>query len=114
MLNPDGVYAGNYRLDTSGHNLNRYYKSAAFESHPSIYAVRSLVTYLGKRLVFYTDLHAHASLKSTFLYGNALEDFTSHVQNVVFPKLLAARLPAFDFKQCNFSKRQMNSKDPYE
>lgn len=25
MLNPDGVYRGNFRLDPLGQNLNRYY-----------------------------------------------------------------------------------------
>lgn len=77
MLNPDGVYSGNYRLDPQGNNLNRYYKNLTPESHPTIFAVKSLITYLGKRLVFYIDLHAHASQKSTFLYGNALDDFPS-------------------------------------
>lgn len=61
MLNPDGVYCGNYRSDPQGNNLNRFYKNLSKESHPTIYAVKSLVTYLAKRLVFYIDLHAHAT-----------------------------------------------------
>lgn len=43
MLNPDGVVAGNYRLDTRGNNLNRYYKNPTFEQHPTIFAIKSLM-----------------------------------------------------------------------
>lgn len=32
MLNPDGVFEGNYRMDTLNRNLNRLFASPAFES----------------------------------------------------------------------------------
>jgi murein tripeptide amidase MpaA len=30
MLNPDGVFEGNYRMDMSGRNLNRLYTNPDF------------------------------------------------------------------------------------
>lgn len=45
FLNPDGVYAGCYRSDTLGHNLNRVYQTPSLETQPSIYAVRKLVRF---------------------------------------------------------------------
>lgn len=41
MLNPDGVYRGNYRTDTKGVNLNRVYLNPSPTDHPPIYAARS-------------------------------------------------------------------------
>uniref|UniRef100_A0A0A9YG00 Cytosolic carboxypeptidase-like protein 5 n=1 Tax=Lygus hesperus TaxID=30085 RepID=A0A0A9YG00_LYGHE len=45
MLNPDGVYKGNYRTDTKGVNLNRLYLNPSPTEHPSIYAARKLLLY---------------------------------------------------------------------
>jgi Zinc carboxypeptidase len=43
FLNPDGVQRGNYRSDTLGHNLNRFYLCPDLKTQPSIYAARELV-----------------------------------------------------------------------
>jgi len=42
MLNPDGVEEGLYRLDTRGHNLNRYYLISD-NRQPSIYCMKHLI-----------------------------------------------------------------------
>lgn len=34
IINPDGVYRGHYRTDTSGYNLNRYYQNPNISEHP--------------------------------------------------------------------------------
>jgi len=31
MVNPDGVYEGNYRMDPLGNNLNRFYNEPSAE-----------------------------------------------------------------------------------
>ncbi len=74
MLNPDGVEEGLYRLDTRGHNLNRYYL-VSDNRQPSIYGMKHLVQHYHttKRLLYYFDIHGHPSQKGSFLYGNALD-----------------------------------------
>lgn len=75
MLNPDGVFEGMYRLDTQGHNLNRYYL-VSDNRQPSIYSMKHLIKHYHstKRLLFYLDFHGHPSFKGSFLYGNAIDD----------------------------------------
>lgn len=75
MLNPDGVFRGHYRMDTLGLNLNRYYINPTPQDHPTIYAAKSVVLELNSsgRLFLYCDLHAHATKKGCFVYGNNLE-----------------------------------------
>ena len=74
MLNPDGVYRGYYRLDTLAQNLNRYYLNPTPDKQPTIWAVKKAIlqqTAYGK-LDMYVDLHAHASKKGCFMFGNSL------------------------------------------
>jgi len=73
-LNPDGVYRGYYRLDTFAQNLNRYYLQASPVTEPTIYGVREAIRqcHIDKQILIYSDLHAHASKKGCFMFGNSL------------------------------------------
>ncbi|CAL2033425.1 unnamed protein product [Caenorhabditis brenneri] len=74
MLNPDGVYLGNYRCSLMGYDLNRMWRSPSDWAHPSIFAVKNLLTQYDNnpqaQTVIYVDLHAHSQKPNCFLYGN--------------------------------------------
>ena len=113
MLNPDGVAEGHYRADTLGQNLNRFYQEPSWEKHPTIAAVKCVVTDLWDRgnLLYYVDLHAHASKRGAFIYGNNINDIDKQVDNVLFAKVLALNTPYFDFSACNFTEKNMKARD---
>jgi hypothetical protein len=112
MLNPDGVYRGNFRTDVIGQNLNRYYLKPTLSEHPSIYAAREILLTLksSDRLFMYLDLHAHATKKGCFIYGNHL-DFRDQVNTCLLPKLISLNSEAFDYESCDFSEKNMYVKD---
>ncbi|CUI15446.1 zinc carboxypeptidase, putative [Bodo saltans] len=111
ILNPDGVACGHYRTDTRGVNLNRMYDTPDPRFHPTIFAARELFLNLEgtKRLALYVDLHAHASKRGCFVFGNAWEDDTTQVQALLYPKLLSMNSAHFDFPSCDFTSRSMRS-----
>eukprot|EP00357_Protocruzia_adherens_P000565 CAMPEP_0115022640 /NCGR_PEP_ID=MMETSP0216-20121206/31702_1 /TAXON_ID=223996 /ORGANISM="Protocruzia adherens, Strain Boccale" /LENGTH=1017 /DNA_ID=CAMNT_0002395425 /DNA_START=142 /DNA_END=3195 /DNA_ORIENTATION=- len=115
MLNPDGVSRGYYRSDTNGMNLNRYYQSPAIEVQPTIFAVKELLLYLKaeKGLQVYIDLHAHASKRGGFIFGNCL-DYPHQVDNVLFSKLVSMNSVNFDFAACSYSEKNMRARDKRE
>jgi murein tripeptide amidase MpaA len=43
MLNPDGVFIGNYRTGIIGDDLNRRFNSGRKEFYPEIYALKKLI-----------------------------------------------------------------------
>ena len=116
MLNPDGVVKGHYRTDCNGINLNRMYDTPDIGRHPTIYATRQLFLAIsqGDRLALYVDLHAHASKRGCFVFGNALDDKASHILNLTYPKLLSLNTPHFDFTSCDFTTRSMSVKNRKE
>ena len=75
MLNPDGIYRGYYRLETFSRNLNRYYTSPCYKEQPTVYAIKHALTHAYQHLnmKIYVDLHAHASKRGCFMFGNNLK-----------------------------------------
>ena len=43
MLNPDGVYLGNYRCSLMGFDLNRHWSDPSPWAHPTIQATKKIV-----------------------------------------------------------------------
>lgn len=51
MLNPDGVYLGNYRCSLMGFDLNRHWVDPAPWAHPTVHAVKEIVMEYDKNSV---------------------------------------------------------------
>jgi hypothetical protein len=111
QLNPDGVHRGHYRHDSYGVNLNRvYWPSPDAEKAPAQAALMVLAKAASTRpkgLALFVDLHAHASKRGVFIYGNHLEDTEQHIENRLYALLLSVNSSHFDYHACNFSKEHM-------
>lgn len=112
MLNPDGVYRGYYRLDTMAQNLNRYYVNPSPVNQPTIWAVKKAIEQQvnSGKIQIYVDLHAHASKKGCFMFGNNLKG-EAQLKAMLLPKLLSMNSLNFDFLECSFSDKMMTVKD---
>ncbi|KAK4475858.1 hypothetical protein MN116_001107, partial [Schistosoma mekongi] len=108
MLNPDGVYLGNYRSSLMGFDLNRQWQSPSLWAHPTIYATKQLLMKLDNdELVdvnFFIDIHAHSTLMNGFIYGNIYEDEKRAERQATFPSLLSQFAEDFSLPQTNFNK----------
>ncbi len=113
MLNPDGVARGHYRTDTLGQNLNRFYHDPSPDLHPTIFAAKRYVVERAKegQVHMYIDLHAHATRRGCFIFGNNTSTTESLVETLLFSKLISMSSPHFDFNQCNYTEKNMLRKD---
>lgn len=59
----------------------------------------------------YVDLHAHASKRGCFMYGNYFETEQNMIDCMLLPKLISMNSSHFDFLACNFSEKNMYHKD---
>ena len=71
MLNPDGVFIGNYRTGIIGEDFNRKFNTGKRQYYPEISALRKLVALSKKegQVQLFLDLHGHSILKNVFIYG---------------------------------------------
>ena len=99
ILNPDGVARGHYRVDTNGINLNRCYINPNPKAQPTIYAIRNWILHLNnnQRFFAFLDLHAHASRRGTFIYGNSVNELQKQIETCLFPKILSMNSTDFEY-----------------
>ncbi len=72
MLNPDGVFVGNYRTGLLGLDLNRQFHQHDEDLLPETTSLKMLVERLqgeGGKVDFFLDLHGHSTRKDMFAYG---------------------------------------------
>lgn len=62
-------------------------------------------------IALYVDLHAHATKRGVFMYGNYFSDVEPAAESMLFPKLLSLNSPHLDFEHCVFSERNMYTAD---
>ena len=116
MLNPDGVARGHYRHDTRGVNLNRVYMNPSAKVHPTVRAAHAVALSAASegRMALYVDMHAHATKRGCFFYGNALDSGEQQVENQLMALLLSVNSRHFDYSGCNFSPEHMHRVDKGE
>ncbi|XP_064625575.1 cytosolic carboxypeptidase 6-like [Lineus longissimus] len=108
MLNPDGVYLGNYRCSLMGFDLNRHWTEPSPWAHPTLYACKNLLIEMDQNenveIDFYIDIHAHSTLMNGFMYGNIYDDIERCDRQAVFPKLLDQNAEDFSVSNTSFNR----------
>ena len=62
-------------------------------------------------VALYVDLHAHATKRGCFMYGNHFDNKENQVECMLLPKLVSLNSAHFDFGHSVFSKRNMYMAD---
>ncbi|KAL0489181.1 cytosolic carboxypeptidase [Acrasis kona] len=111
MLNPDGVFKGNYRCNSIGQDLNRHYDDPSLEMHPVIVNLKTVISDLVKErgVLLYCDLHGHSTKRNVFMYGCSDESNVLKDNEIkVFPKMMSMQ-PMFSYKDCSFNLDQVKT-----
>lgn len=108
MLNPDGVFLGNYRCSLMGFDLNRVWQDPSPWAHPELYAAKSQVLDFNKDqtidLDFFIDIHAHSTMMNGFMYGNIYDDSNRYERQAIFPRLLCSNADDFSINNTQFNR----------
>mmetsp|Transcript_66797 Transcript_66797/g.111893 ORF Transcript_66797/g.111893 Transcript_66797/m.111893 type:complete len:439 (-) Transcript_66797:1599-2915(-) len=107
MLNPDGVFLGNYRCSSMGYDLNRHWLNPDPWAHAPILHTRKLLLELAADpnvpLDFFIDLHAHSTCTNSFVFANNA-DGCNMDQEMLFPRLLGINDRTFSVQNTKFCK----------
>lgn len=96
---------GNTRTGFAGEDLNRQFESPNSLLHPSVYAVKDLITRIQRShsILAYLDFHAHSKKKSVFFYGPHYPLHCEKYYSVrILPKIICDQSQEFRYSACRF------------
>lgn len=110
MINPDGVIIGNYRTSYSGNDLNRKYHDPDSRLHPTVCAVKNLISDIvnsedqeDNEIFAYIDMHGHSRKKNVFIYGPHYPLHSDkYFRMRIIPKLISEETAKFRYFSCKF------------
>lgn len=81
--------------------------------HMTLFIQTSTLVYIVPQsgIALYVDLHAHATKRGCFFYGNFFKEEKQQVENMLYPRLVGLNSPHLDFEHCVFSEKNMYSSD---
>ena len=106
MLNPDGVFIGNYRCNSVGLDLNRLWHASTTGTAPTVHAMRECaqqyMLHPAAKLEMILDMHAHSVCMNGFMFAN-LPDNPKDIDAVAaFPRVLGQHAKDFAAAGCKF------------
>ncbi|XP_023345018.1 cytosolic carboxypeptidase 6 [Eurytemora carolleeae] len=108
MMNPDGVFLGNYRGSLIGTDLNRVWHESDEHVNPTVFAVDQLIQSLSKSketpLDFVLDIHISNTMLGLFILGNAFDSVFRNERHIVFPKMMAQNCKDFSHENTMYNK----------
>ena len=106
MLNPDGVFLGNYRCNSIGLDLNRMWHAPLPDTAPTIHSMRQSAQQYTQhplcRLEMILDMHAHSTCMNCFIFANMPDDPRQMDDVASFPRSLGTHAAAFALTGCKF------------
>ena len=118
MVNPDGVIIGNYRTNFAGSDLNRKYYDPDEKLHPTVCAIKKLVSSIvndqtldngdgqnssDDKIFAFIDMHGHSRKKNVFIYGPHYPLHNDRYFKMrIIPKLLSEETTKFRYFSCKF------------
>eukprot|EP01065_Artemidia_motanka_P025184 TRINITY_DN300_c2_g2_i2.p1 TRINITY_DN300_c2_g2~~TRINITY_DN300_c2_g2_i2.p1 ORF type:complete len:439 (+),score=107.14 TRINITY_DN300_c2_g2_i2:124-1440(+) len=108
MLNPDGVFLGNYRCSSMGYDLNRHWLNPNEWAHAPIKGAREAILHLNSsadtQLDFFIDVHAHSTCTNAFMFVNSNDDERKDQAAMLYPRLLAGADRSFSAQASRFCR----------
>ncbi|KAL0021131.1 hypothetical protein WJX77_002577 [Trebouxia sp. C0004] len=110
MLNPDGVFLGNYRTDAGGLDMNRLWGCASQDLEPALYHVLQLLHRYDAdpaySLDVFLDIHGHSASRCGFLFSNPPSDSSSSALDRVnrLPQLLEGNMPGYSLAATRYDE----------